>query len=347
VRFDADTFNSWIALALRWFPIEGLHCRLRHTARGTIISSDVIVDIDHAWKVRCRCLPKVDDPTQLQWRAFLTPGFVNGRDAMITQDSFDPETKVTSSADVPLTDEDPPSLVLTDWRDPVASTGVSVNDDGELVYAAGEGYPPFFDGKGVRPPTAGGDNGDAPNSPGRTREIRAADIYLAVPRIATQTTISLLNAGLDSQTISISNTFVNNYALSGPATYRLLTKAQWEPPREPDLLERMQGTAVEPQTDELKIATVYMLSPPGAGVDAVPDVTWSPYSKHFVFWNLMHASRNQLPQVPDNPLLLPTGLAAGAGDALISSLLSPINDSFAQIQAYFAAANFSGVFYTI
>lgn len=346
MRFDAKIFNGWVDLVRRWSPVAGLNCKLRRTERGTIISSDVSVEIDHAWKVHCRCLPKVDDPTVLQWRAFLTPGFVNGRDATITEDRLGQDGKTVTSGEYPLTDEEPPSLVLDSWRDPVASEGISVDEDGNLTFAAGEGYPPFFNDKGVRLPAPGGANGDSPDTPGRDREIRAADIYLVVPRTATATTITLENAGTDAQTVSIANTFVNDYAQSAPASFRLLTKAQWEAPREPDLTERMEGTAVEPQTDELKIATVWMLSPPNAGQDAVPDQTWSPYPQHFVFFNLMTASRNQLPNVPDNPLSLVTGLAAGVGDALIASLLSPINDQFAQIQAFFAAADFKGQFWT-
>ena len=56
----------------------------------------------------------------------------------------------------------------------------------------------------------------------------------------------------------------------------------------------MYGTllnAGDAQLDELKLATIWIVSPPDAATDVEPDEMWTPYPQNFVFWNLQHASR--------------------------------------------------------
>src|SRR5207253_8690360 len=56
--------------------------------------------------------------------------------------------------------------------------------------------------------------------------------------------------------------------------------------------------------------------------------------QHFVFWNLQHASRLIPPRAPSKPLQLHTGLAGGIGDSINDALLSFVNDSYAEAEAF-------------
>ena len=91
----------------------------------------------------------------------------------------------------------------------------------------------------------------------------------------------------------------------GRAKLRAVSK--YEPPEEQSLA-LMYGTllnAGDEQFDELKMATVWIVSPPDVSADAEPDETWTPYPQHFVFWNLQHASRLIPPRAhPDVALFI-------------------------------------------
>ena len=83
------------------------------------------------------------------------------------------------------------------------------------------------------------------------------------------------------------------------------------------------------------MATVWIVSPPGAASDDEPDETRTPYPQHFVFWNLQHASRLISPKAPSESLRLHTGLAGGVGDRINDALLSFVHDSNAEAEAFF------------
>src|SRR4029078_4955919 len=79
------------------------------------------------------------------------------------------------------------------------------------------------------------------------------------------------------------------------------------------------------QRDEIHVATVWMVSPPGwtppldATADtAQPDGTWEPYVEHKLFWNLNHASRLVLPPAGEKrePITFVSALGFGLGTFL-------------------------------
>lgn len=330
----ARAWNSLVRQSREARALRGKGVFLYQTPDGTTLSAaGAFREFRHPWTIRCETAPSVDNPERLLWRAFVQPGFVNGRDVVIDGRR--------------LTDPDPPALILGSWRNPLAPAGLTASPDGEMVALPGEGYPPFFASIGVRPAAKGGD----PLEPGsidttdpqRSREIRACDVVLITPRIATRQDAQPLDPFATAATVQISTVFLSD-AVRGQPRHRLVTVPKWSAPREPTAVEKLMGHAVEPQTDEIRIATVWMVSPNDAGTDAVPDETWTPYVQHAVFWNLQHDTRREMPDVPTAPTQLQTGLPWA--DFFGNLQLTESNDLLAKIGAYVGAADFSGKYWT-
>jgi hypothetical protein len=213
-------------------------------------------------------------------------------------DGKPPEDDASKPHDVPLTDDPVPYLVLGGWRNPLMPASVSASLSGQIIAAAAEGYPKFFEKIGVKPAANDGDitkpgalEGEFDEN--RTREIRAMDVVLSKARIGTRLQIDVLDPLVDAQTESISTVFLNDALRATEGRAKLRAVSKYVPPEEQSLA-LMYGTllnAGDTQYDELKMATIWIVSPPGAASDDEPDETWTPYPQHFVFWNLQHASR--------------------------------------------------------
>ncbi|MHA3773671.1 hypothetical protein ACXR0O_19215 [Verrucomicrobiota bacterium sgz303538] len=331
----ARAWNALVTDTRKARPLKGTGVFLYETPDGvTVTAAGALREFRHPWQMRLETAPSEDDPNRRTWRGFVRPGFVNGRDVTIDGRR--------------LTDPDPPALTLGAWRNPLASAGLSATLDGEMVALPGEGYPPFFASVGVRPAAKGGNPlepgaVDAVLDPNRTRELRACDVVLITPRIATAQSVRALDPFSTAATVEISTTFVSDAVRSQPR-HRLVTMPKWNPPREPDAVEKLMGLAVEPQTDELRTATVWMVSPPGADSDALPDESWTPYVQYAAFWNLQHDTRREVPDQPQAPAQLQTGIPFA--DFFGNLQLTESNDTLAQIGAYLSAADFSGVYWT-
>ena len=338
----ASVWNQIVARVRATSPLSGLGVEVSLTPAGSLVSANPSARFDHPWKFSARWEDE-------QWRVSVRPGFVNGLDATITmnREKGDP-------VEVGLTDEDRPYLTPA-WRNPIASAGVTASGSGELIQLPGEGYPPFFKTLGVRPADAGSraeakqTYTEQVSNENRTRELRACDIALITPRVATSQHIDILSPTIDSQSFMISTVFQNAYARSAKSKYRLVSVPKWTPPQEPTAMDKFMGTAVEPQTDEIKIGTLWMVSPenPEDGEDAVPDGSWVPYPQYNVFWNLAHASQRAVPKAPPTPITLHTGLAGGIADSIFAQLLAPSNDSYMQAMAFLNSTTFKGAFWTI
>lgn len=331
----ASTWNEILKTLRMGRVSSGIGADVTHTPAGTILSFDPSRNFEHPWRIHAKWQGD-------EWRIFVRAGFVNGHDAAITMGTG------AETRDVGLTEPERPYLVAR-WRNPLVSLGMAASGL-DLVELPAEGYPKFFELMGVRPAFAGSRASESflPLEE-RTREIRACDIALMTPRVATNQEVTIHDPLTDFQTISISTAFNASYAQSVSFKYRIFTVPKWESQREPTMNERLAGTAIEPQTDEIKVATLWIVSPPNpeGGELAVPDGSWVAYAQQDVFWNLAHAPRRQVPPVPPKPITLRTGLVFGIADSIFAALLAPGNSFYNQIQSALNATTFRGEFWTV
>ncbi len=351
----ADAWNKLVALVKRGRPLRGVRADTKEQSRGVIVSGNANSLWRHPWFINARYEFK-DDGTG-EWRAFIRPGFVNGRDTYITMPADWPEgtppEEDAKEHDVALTDDPTPYLVLGGWRNPLMSENLSASASGQLIASAAEGYPKFFEKLGVKGAAKGGDVTkpgalDGEFDENRTREIRAMDVVLSKARIGTRLQIDVHDPLLDAQTETISTVFLNDAlrATGGRAKLRAVSKYV---PQEEQSLALMYGMLLnsgDAQYDELKMATVWIVSPPGAAQDDEPDHTWTPYPQHSVFWNLQHASRLIPPKAPNPPMQLFVPLAGGIAQPVINALLSFVNDQNAEAEAFFNQADARGMFWS-
>jgi hypothetical protein len=95
------------------------------------------------------------------------------------------------------------------------------------------------------------------------------------------------------------------------------------------------------------LATVYLLSPEDTPAGAKPGPDWTPYVKHRVFWNLVHAVRSDPPVGRTENITIFTGLAGGVADGLINQLLATNNDASAAASEFLANRTVEGRFWTV
>ena len=346
----AERWNGLIREVMRARAIAGLGCKLKRTASGCGLSGSATTKWRHPWQLRPRWRhDSTLRPLGGVWTAAVRPGFVNARDVSIEVRSNKTGPDGQPSTQIPLTDEAPPKLEFGAFRDPAGPGGLDASLSEEIIVKPGEGYPKFFEKLGVVPAAKGGKGlgaMDAQPDPLRARQIRACDVALVTPRMATHQQVDVHDALTDAQSVSISTAFDNTAQRNAKSAHWLITTTKWQPPAHPTEEDKLMGTAVEPQTDEIKLATLWLVSPPDTAFNAQPDETWTPYPQHFVFWNLNHASRAQMPSAPPEPITLQTGLLGGLADSIFAALLSPVNDAYAQVSAYLGAADFTGLYWS-
>lgn len=358
IVYASQKWNELAALVRSAWPFPGKNARLRYNGLSGVIVDGIAGDPPrHPWQMRC--VFEYLDPAvakyqgEGEWRAYVKPGFVNCRDTYLAmpQDWPDKPARGGPTRDVPLTEETPPFLVLTgSFRDPVASQGMSVSDDGEIIYGAGEGYPKFFEQLGVRPAAVAGSDPTPPSDPERTREIRAVDVVLDQPRIGSALDVETLDPLTDGFSNVISTTYTDAVYIARGGRPRLYTTAKFTPIEQQLIDSPFLGLPMnsgDPQVDERKIATIYLVSPPDAGSEAVPDQTWQAYPANEVFWNLLHATRFVAPAKTPEPLKLNTGLGLGILDTLANAYLAQINSGFDEISQYLNQADMRGKFWSI
>ena len=357
---NAPSARDWNALvrdarAARLY--QGLGTIVTRKPNGTIVSADPNYQWQHPWWLTAlweeqTVVPRSGKKKDAEWHIYVRPGFVNGIPAAVDMTQAD-----GSVVETYITDEDTPYLVVKSWRNVLQSAGMTASTSGDLIRLPGEGYPKYFEELGARPADLGS-HGDAKkpfaatDDTWRKKEIRACDIALVTGRVASSQQITLLSAVIDAQDFQISSTFNNAYAASHKRQFRLVNMPKWTPPREPTAEERFEGSAVEPNTDEVLIATLYMVSPddPEGGEDAVPDGSWTPYAKYskYGFWNLNHAAANpEINWTQPSTLTLNTGLAGGIADPIFNSMLAANNDAYNQAVSYLNSISFAGMYWTI
>jgi hypothetical protein len=281
------------------------------------------------------------DDAAAQWVARVKAGFCNGLPATVLRevDGVPVDVALTERAD-PL-----PVVPLPVWRaiGADASPDVArVSEDGGLQTSY-EPVPEYFTDLGVAaaPVIAGSlesglveqlavqDRGQA------QRRLRAVDLVLYHDRPALTTAAAAGNA-LTASTRVRSNARAGAY---------LRAVAKYAREAEPDPVQQLLGNWADGDRDSVQIATVYLLSPAGAGEDV--DETWEPFVRYAQFWNLSYAHTQQRLAGSPQPLTVQTGLAAGAGDRVIQQLLQEGNQALQAALAQLGTERIVGRFWSV
>jgi len=328
---SAADWNAWVAQLAEWNP-------LGYTAAESAGSWA------HPWRVS-----PVWNGIAERWECKIEPGFCNGTDVM-AQTERDGET-----VEAPLTDA--PSVVLSGWR--------SIGGSGNVVFGeSGEVVPEFFQKLGVRGAEVitadvletgrvvditaerlrGLDPGAAPlELPERL--LRAVDIVVQMTRPRAVVDWQFGVAGVTATTaqfsVGISGTVAARAKLR--VIPRLVTVGA------ADDLTILSGLVADTGFDQVKVATVYLLSPPDLGEGAAVGPEWVPYVRHDLFWNLSYEHSGAVPSARAQNIELNTAGLGGAAVNLqvtVNQLLANNNDAAAAALAFLTASVGSGVFYT-
>jgi len=187
----------------------------------------------------------------------------------------------------------------------------------------------------------GGNAGLAAGIPSayKERDIKSVQIMLITPRITASQSVSV------TDTVDMQVTF-NAAAFYSQPRYQLVTSAQFAALAEPTEEDWLNGTAVEPIYDQFHIASAFAVAT--EGVEGTPDQAWSVYVKHYVFWNLCHASQQDVGKSTE-PLRVSfnTALAGGIGNQPLQELMSQDVIMAEKIRAWLGRTSSKGHFWTV
>ncbi len=353
----------------------GCNTLLATNAQGCTVTGTRKREWGHPWFTTPQWLPK-----RKTWAAFVLAGFVNGRAPMVSvtagelreargtfygqlvdantgaaeieqlarlaiggaNDSGLPDK---ARVDVPLYQN--PPVGLYEWR--------AVGWDGA------EKAPLFFQDRGVNNPPAGvvaqlqstGTVSAASLTPPRgNRLLRACDVILHQPRAALSSSITIepgVATGLSNvnQTLALREPAANDRLRLVTGTYSAAKDAS---------LNFVAGNSLlasdyeEKTWDEIKIATVYLLSPVDTAAGSEPDATWQPFVAHGEFWNLSWAQPVFKSVVFDNIFRSLIGtvsiLGGGAGLGAVNYIAASINDATQAALNLTTANSRAGSFWT-
>ena len=302
------------------------------------------------------------------WLFRIKPGFVNGIDAETatlarlagghTLDRIEQETGKRPEKKQPVTAwlTEAPRIEFGATR--IIGKGASpeevvTTDDGAVSFKF-EGVPEFFYQFGITPESVvftGGLNsgiqlveGDTTTPKDPPPILRAVDVVLSVDRLSAKLDIYRGNGMLDG----FNALYFVRYGRAAPMKERptLSITGKYVPKIEVDLGDFTQEITDE-ETDRIKIATIYLLSPKGTPMEAIPDGTWRPFVAHDVFWNLAHAPAILPDPIDYEPITIQTGLAGGFADAIFSAQLSALNDNLSIATALVGKPNLAGRFWSL
>lgn len=302
----------------------------------------------HPWKTT-----QSWDNARARWSVSIKPGFVNGGEVEIELDADEaPEATVQRLGRAAvyrayLTELPARSVHPGEMR----RIGPDGTPDGAsasgLTY---EPVPPFFKAMGVGdPPGSRFDLATAEFTdilePNRDRSqerlLRAYDIVLTQERLAT--TVRWAYEG----SVSAAQ-FDVVYANTGhrELPYISIRKRHFDALDRADALDLLGGLDEPDPQDEIKIATCYLVSPPGAEPGSDPDGTWGAFAKHGAFWNINY-STNILPtRAAYEPVTFDLPLAGGVSQQAVNTLLATNNDALDAATEFLNGRRLDGRFWT-
>ena len=319
--------------------------------------------LDGGWRHPWKPALEWDDNLAL-WRVDIKPGFVSGEEVEVTMRlSEAPDiTAIRAKSDdsilvgtdrvrTRLTEE--PGIPIREWRrigadaDP---TGLAINASGTGGTVSYESVHPFFKamGAGVPPTvtfsTTSGtreliDNTDRSED----RLLRAVEVVLNKERPSATSSWTLGNGSFGGSVAQFDVIYASTIVRESPY---LTISPRYSPRSAQDPVERLRGNWQDDGRDELHIATLYLISPPGADHGSEPDYDWSPYHQSHLFWNVNHAA-NILPVTSEpEPLRFPIPLANGIGQPLINTIVGNLNDRYDAALEFITNRSLEGRFWT-
>lgn len=271
------------------------------------------------------------NPVRERWEASVWAGYVNGEEV-----GADLRADQAPALTIERTGEKRGSATVRAWLSEQPSLPLGALR--ALGPGGSERAPYFFRFLGVGEPSGLSlsdlERGviETSSSQKPTRKLRACELVLRKGRPATRATWSGDGAAFE-------------LAEDSPAD--AAARVDFRPAYSgivPDPFGLLDGSFAQPDYDELHLATVYLLSPPHAADDALPDGAWQPYVRHRQFWNLRHAYRGFTPQAGD-PLTFPVGIAAGVASGLIQSIVEEVSGRIEAARQYLNARQIEGRFW--
>ena len=302
------------------------------------------------------------DETLKTWRVTVKPGFVNGGEIEVsmperevpsstaTRAVLDPSIRISTNLLARLSED--PAISVRRWRsigpdaESIGTLTDPVNLSAKIQF---ESVHPFFASLGVGAPPErtismiGGIKELQRHDTSEDRLLRAAEVVLRVPRPAT-TAQWVFGDPASGSVAEFNVTYAG--AVATDRAPQLSVEAEFNPDPEPDPVERLRGNWQDSGRDELHIATLYLVSPPGADLGSAPDATWEPYYQGHVFWNVNHGHRI-LPvlEQPSFRYIAPA-LALSSATMIIGSLVSPLNDLYDSALEFVRNRTLDGRFWT-
>lgn len=279
-----------------------------------------------AWRHPWNCLARFN-PSALRWEVNIQPGFVNAQEtegpALPWREcSVETQSRLQARAGElvrPWLTESPWLPVRSDaWRAIGADAAGATTE---------EAVPPFFLQMGVVDQLEGGaltTRGFPVLPPEERRRLAAVDIVLNVPKPAPDIVLTELSDGIKRAEVGLRPPGPGE--LPSVRVQRRFVAAQAEPP----LLAQVAAGRAAPPFQEWRVATLYLLSAPGAAPGSAPDHTWTPFAAHDLFWNRRFAFQSSLAGLPRLNLSFSTFLAGGVANPLFQGILEPINEADAQ-----------------
>lgn len=205
------------------------------------------------------------------------------------------------------------------WR-PVGSDAAAGEDPEpvpEYFRALGVGGPPLVEvdpvGWSVTVTAAGLD-------PESVRFLRAVDLVLRIPRPAPDIALTDLGGGITRADVAL--------RLPDPAERPSVSLVRRFIPgaADPSLLEQVAAGRAQPAFQEVHLASVWLLSPPGIRPGGVPGADWVAFVRHeWTTWSAAFAWRSTLEALPPVRLDFSSPVAGGLGNPIFADILAPVN----------------------
>lgn len=344
-------------------PATALHpgcgTRIDRAPGGMAIS---LARADTRWRHPWYCGPTWVEADR-SWHAVVTPGFVNGRCPTVrtTREKALAAARATwYSGLVSATSGRRDIARAAELAAGGATAGETAGDEDvdmplyqgpplrlELRSVSGEPAPEFFRRRGVGdPPQIDGEgriDRDALSDHQPGRLLKASDIVLHVPRAGLTSTITI-EPGLATGQSNVTQRLGTRPPAAGTRLH-LWSVPEFDAADFERKIDPLTGMFEEATYDELHLATVYLLSPPGLWWGTDPDHRWTPYVRHRVFWNLCWDQKILQAQRSADGLSMVVPLAAGAGQLAVNFVTAGLNDAYNMALNIIAGQSMAGRFW--